>query len=83
LLLVQWISFGSLRESGETSTLLAFGKPCPTADLFGVGGRQLLGRLGLPEPWVGTTAAAVTLIEDLDEQIHGCERELRRLVLQP
>jgi transposase len=61
------------------ATLLAFGRPCPAADLFGVGGRQLLGRLGLPEPWAGTTTAAVTLIDDLDTQIDGCERELRRL----
>jgi transposase len=61
------------------ATLLAFGRPCPTADLFGVGGRQLLDRLGLPEPWAGTTAAAVRLIDDLDVQIDACERELRRL----
>ncbi len=61
------------------ATLLAFGRPCPTADLFGLGGRQLLGRLGLPEPWAGTTIAAVGLIDDLDVQIDACERELRRL----
>jgi transposase len=30
------------------ATLLAFGRPCPTSDLFGPGGRQLLDRLGLP-----------------------------------
>src|SRR6266511_545933 len=35
------------------ATLLAFGRPCPTADLFGPGGRQLLGRLELPAPWAG------------------------------
>ena len=61
------------------ATLLAFGRPCPTSDLFGPDGRQLLARLGLPEPWAGTTAAAVALIDDLDAQIHGCEQELRRL----
>src|SRR5499426_3768388 len=27
------------------ATLLTFGRPCPAADLFGVGGRQLLARL--------------------------------------
>src|SRR5881398_785823 len=48
------------------ATLLAFGRPCPASDLFGAGGRQLLDRLGLPEPWAGTTAAAVRLIDDLD-----------------
>ena len=46
------------------ATLLAFGRPCPTSDLFGSGGRQLLDRLRLPEPWAGTTAAAVALIDD-------------------
>jgi transposase len=61
------------------ATLLAFGRPCPTSDLFGADGRELLGRLGLPEPWAGTTAAAVSLIDDLEAQLDGCERELRRL----
>jgi transposase len=61
------------------ATLLAFGRPCPTADLFGPGGRQLLARLELTEPWAGTTAAAIALIDDLDAQIDECERELRRL----
>jgi transposase len=61
------------------ATLLTFGRPCPTADLFGVGGRQLLARLELPAPWAGTIAAAVRLIDDLDAQIDGCEQELRRL----
>src|SRR3712207_8656525 len=32
------------------ATLLAFGHPCPVADLFGVAGRQLLADLHLPEP---------------------------------
>jgi transposase len=61
------------------ATLLAFGRPCPVSDLFGSGGRALLAGLGLPEPWAGTTAAAVALIDDLDAQIDSCQRELRRL----
>jgi transposase len=61
------------------ATLLALGRPCPTSDLFGPGGRALLARLELPEPWAGTTVAAIALIDDLDAQVHGCERELRRL----
>jgi len=61
------------------STLIAFGKPSPVSDLFGVGGRELLARMELPEPWDATVAAALTLIDDLDAQINGCERELRRL----
>ena len=63
------------------ATLLAFGKPCPVSDLFGAGGRQLLARLTLPEPWIGNLTAALTLIDDLDDQIDGCECELRRLGL--
>jgi transposase len=61
------------------ATLLAFGKPCPVSDLFGAGGRQLLGRLVLPEPWIGNVAAALALIDDLDDQVDTCERELRHL----
>jgi transposase len=61
------------------ATLGAFGRPCPTSDLFGAGGRELLQRLGLPEPWAGTTAAAVALIDDLEAQIDGGERDLGRL----
>jgi hypothetical protein len=38
--------------------LLAFAKPCPVSDLFGAGGRQLLARLALPEPWAGNVVAA-------------------------
>ena len=30
------------------ATLLAFGKPCPVSDLFGVAGRELLDRLEVP-----------------------------------
>jgi hypothetical protein len=33
------------------AVLLTHGKPCPVSDLFGVRGRRLLARLGLPEPW--------------------------------
>jgi transposase len=61
------------------ATLLAFGKPCPVSDLFGAGGRQLLAHLTLPEPWIGNVTAALALIDDLDDQIDSCERELRRL----
>jgi transposase len=61
------------------ATLLAFGKPCPVSDLFGADGRQLLARLALPEPWLGNVTAALALIDDLDDQIDGGERELRHL----
>src|SRR3954447_12393968 len=59
------------------ATLLTFGHPCPVADLFGVAGRQLLADLHLPEPWAGDVAAALALLDDLDEQINGCEAALR------
>ena len=61
------------------ATLLAFGVPCPVSDLFGTKGRELLARLQLPDPWAGTVAASLELIEDLDAQVMGCERELRAL----
>jgi transposase len=61
------------------AVLLTHGKPCPVSDLFGMRGRQLLARLGLPEPWQGTIEASLRLIDELDREITDCERELRRL----
>src|SRR3954454_2599901 len=61
------------------ATLLAFGHPCPVSDLFGVAGRRLLAGLALPEPWAADVAAALRLIDDLDEQIDGCAAALRTL----
>jgi transposase len=61
------------------AVLLTHGKPCPVPDLFGVRGRQLLARLGLPEPWQATIEASLRLIDELDREISECERELRRL----
>jgi transposase len=61
------------------AVLLTHGKPCPVSDLFGVRGRQLLARLGLPEPWQATIKASLPLIDELDREIGDCERELRRL----
>ncbi len=61
------------------AVLLAHGKPCPVSDLFGVAGRALLERLALPEPWAGTVAASLRLIDELDLQIATGEAELRRL----
>jgi transposase len=61
------------------ATLLAFGHPCPVSDLFGVGGRELLARLELPEPWAADTTAALQLIDQLDVEITAGERAVRRL----
>jgi hypothetical protein len=44
-----------------------------------VRGRQLLAPLRLPEPWQGTIKASLGLIDQLDHETTGCERELRRL----
>jgi len=59
--------------------LLAFGHTCPVSDLFGRQGRELLGRLQFPDPWRAGVLAAVAMIDDLDRQIAGLERELRAL----
>ena len=61
------------------AVLLTHGRPCPVSDLFGVRGRKLLQRLQLPEPWAGTVAASVRLIDELERETAACERELRRL----
>ena len=61
------------------ATLLAHGLPCPVSDLFGASGRALLERLQLPEVWRGTLEASLRLIDELDEEITACERELQAL----
>jgi transposase len=59
--------------------LLAFGHSCPVSDLFGGRGRELLARLDFPEPWHSGVLAAVAMIDDLDRQIAGIDRELKAL----
>ena len=59
------------------ATLVTFGKPCPVSDLFGRAGRELLGRLEIPEPWATTLAASLALIDTLNVDIAACEHELR------
>src|ERR1035438_7375687 len=66
-------------ENRIHSSLLAFGKPCPVSDLFGKSGRELLGRLELPDPWTKNIATALSMIDDLDSEIDACEKELRSL----
>jgi transposase len=61
------------------AVLLTHGKPCPVSDLFGLRGRQLLARLGLPEPWQATIEASLRLIDELEHEIGDREAELRRL----
>src|SRR5207249_4433970 len=59
--------------------LLAFGHTCPVSDLFGRRGRELLGRLDFPEPWRSGVLASVMIIDDLDRQLAGIDRELKQL----
>jgi transposase len=59
--------------------LLAFGHACPVSDLFGRAGRELLARLDFPEPWRDNVLAAVMMIDDLEREIAGIDRELKRL----
>ena len=40
---------------------------------------MLLQRLQIPQPWQGTLAASLRLIDELDREIDSLERELRRL----
>jgi transposase len=61
------------------ATLVTHGVPNPWTDLFGVGGRRLLARLDLPDPWRSTAEASLALIDLLDREITGIERELRAL----
>jgi transposase len=59
--------------------LFQHGIPNCHSGLFGAGGRRMLERLRLPEPWQSTVACSLELIDILDERIDGCERELERL----
>ena len=61
------------------ATLMTFGHPVPFADLFGAGGRELLTRLALPEPWTGTLATSLRMVDVLGAEIDACEADLRRL----
>jgi len=51
----------------------------PHQDLFGAGARSLLARLQLDEPSASTVKASIELIDQLDEQIADCEKQICRL----
>jgi transposase len=61
------------------ATLIAHGHPCPASDLFGAKGRALLEQFEIPQPWQGTLAASLRLIDELEREIVAIERELRQL----
>jgi transposase len=74
---LQLVKHKSALKNRVHSTLINFGKPCPVSDLFGVGGRELLARLQLPEPWRGKITASVELIDELERQLAEIKRKLR------
>ena len=61
------------------ATLMTFGHPVPVADLFGTSGRDLLAGLSLPQPWTATLATSLRMVDELNERIDACERDLRSL----
>ena len=61
------------------ATLIAFGHPVPVSDLFGTAGRELLGRMAIPEPWSTTLTTSLAMVDDVEREIRLCEAELRRL----
>lgn len=65
------------------ATLMAFGHPVPVSDLFSRGGRELLERMAIPEPWATTLATSLHMVDDVEREIRNCEAELRRLGARP
>ena len=60
------------------SILIAFGYPRLASDFFGVSGLPN-SRTRVPRPWHSNLVGALRLIDELDPDITGCERDLRRL----
>ena len=60
-------------------TLITHGVARSVSDLFGSAGRERLERLDLPEPWQSNVQISLALIDHLDEQVAGLERDLRRI----
>jgi transposase len=60
-------------------SLITHGIPRSVSDLFGSAGRELLGRLELPQPWQSNVEASLELIDHFDREIDGLEKSLRRI----
>ena len=58
--------------------LVALATPCPVSDLLWRWRPSAAGPPGLPEPWIGNLTAAWPH-RRLDDQIDGCDRQLRHL----
>jgi hypothetical protein len=74
-----WSATGPRSRTASTPPCWPSASRVRSATCCGAGGRQLLARLALPEPWIGNLTAALALIDDLDDQIDACEQQLRRL----
>jgi transposase len=61
------------------ATLMTFGYSVSVSDLFGTQGREILGRLAIPEPWATTLTTSMHMIDDLNVEIAAAEADLRRL----
>lgn len=61
------------------ATLMTFGVPARTSDLFGIKGREHLDALGLPAPWSTDIVASLEVIDHLDAQSRLIERDLRAM----
>lgn len=58
------------------SVLATFGVEVPMTDLFGVGGRELLGGLALPDAWADGIERCIRLIDVLGHEIGAIDAEL-------
>jgi hypothetical protein len=61
------------------ATIMAFGRPVPVSDPFGVAGRAFLERLDIPRPWATPLDAGLRMVDGLDRDIDAREAEPRRL----
>lgn len=60
------------------SSLITWGIPVVSSDLFGAGGREFLGGLNLPGAWTETVTTTLEVIDHLDTQIADYGQRLTR-----
>jgi transposase len=53
------------------ATLMTFGYSVPDSYLFGTQGREILGRLAIPEPWASTLTTSLRMVDDLNLRARG------------
>jgi transposase len=74
-----WCATARASSSACTQSCSRTASPVPSRTCSACAARQLLARLGLPEPWQATIEASLRLIDELEHEIGDCEAELRRL----